>query len=140
MKKLKIGVFGAGRGLDLSQYFKKLDCEIVAICDFNKNRYDLEKIEKEYNAKVYTNFDKFLNHGFDAVILANFFHEHAEYTIKCFKKNIHVFCECLSNVTMAEGVKLLQEHKNSKSIYMLAENYPQLVFNREILGKKGRVL
>ena len=33
---------------------------------------------------------------------------------------------------MAEGVKLLQEHKNSKSIYMLAENYPQMIFNREI--------
>jgi len=132
MKKLKIGVFGAGRGLDLAQYFQKLGCEIVAICDFNRNRLSLEEIEKKYNAKTYSNFDEFLNHGFDAVILANFFHEHASYTIKCFKKNIHVFCECLSNVTMAEGVELLKEHKNSSSIYMLAENYPQLIFNREI--------
>lgn len=132
MEKIKVGIFGAGRGLDLAQYFKKLGCEIVAICDFNKSRLDLDQIESEHNAKTYMDFDEFINHGFDVVVLANFFHEHSKYAIKCFKKNIHVLCECLSNVTMAEGVELLSEFKNSKSIYMLAENYPQLIYNREI--------
>ncbi len=132
MKNLKIGVFGAGRGLDIAQNFKRLNCDIVAICDFNKDRLNLDNIEKEYNAKTFSDFDEFLNCDLDAVIVANFFPEHAPFVIKCFKKNISVFCECLSNSTMAEGVMLLKEFKKTKSIFMLAENYPQMLFNREI--------
>ncbi len=40
----------------------------------------------------------------DAVVLANFFHEHAPYAIKRPERNIHVYSECISNGTMAEGV------------------------------------
>ena len=144
MKRLKIGVFGAGRGLDIAQNFKKLNCDIVAICEFNSNRVDCDKI-KEYGASVFTDFEEFINQDLDAVILANFFNEHQRYVIKCFKKNIHVYCECLSNVTMAEGVEILQEYKKTKSIFMLAENYPQMIFNREIKrvcqgGTLGRII
>ena len=38
MKKLRIGVFGAGRGADIAGNFMMLGCEIVAICDFHKER------------------------------------------------------------------------------------------------------
>jgi len=58
---------------------------------------------------------------------------------------LHVFCECISNGTMAEGVELLSAFAKSKSIYMLAENYPQMRFNREIKricdgGTLGKIL
>ena len=67
-----------------------------------------------------------------AIILANFFHEHSKYAIKCMEKGIHIFCECISNGTMAEGVELIRAAEKSSSIYFLAENYPQMIFNREI--------
>ena len=38
MKKIKIGVFGAGRGIDIAENFMYQDCEIVALCDFNEKR------------------------------------------------------------------------------------------------------
>ena len=38
MKKIKIGVFGAGRGVDLAQNFMMLNCDIVALCDFIPER------------------------------------------------------------------------------------------------------
>ena len=81
----------------------------------------------------------------DAVVLANFFHEHAPYAIKCFERNIHVISECISNGTMAEGVELLRAFEKSKSIYMMAENYPQMVFNLEMQrvcrsGLLGKIL
>ena len=38
MKKYRIGVFGVGRGMDLAANFMLLNCEIVAICDFHKER------------------------------------------------------------------------------------------------------
>ena len=81
---------------------------------------------------VYESFDAFIEHPMDAVILANNFYQHAPYAIKCFARNLHVYCECTSNGTMKEGVELVRAHEKSQSIYMLAENYPQMLFNREM--------
>ena len=38
MKKLRIGIFGAGRGVGLAKVFLLLGAEIVAVCDFNEER------------------------------------------------------------------------------------------------------
>lgn len=132
MEKLKIGIFGAGRGVDLAHSFLALGCDVVAVCDFNSNRLAQGIKDLGTGVVAYENFDDFINHDLDAVVLANYFHEHAPYAIKCFEKNIHVFCECISNGTMKEGIMLLDAFKESKSIFMLAENYPQMLFNREI--------
>ena len=43
MKKYKIGVFGVGRGMDLASNFMLLNCEIVAICDCDKEKLNLAK-------------------------------------------------------------------------------------------------
>ena len=145
MSKIKVGIFGAGRGMDIARNFLLLNADIVAICDFHEER--LEKAAKELGDTVakYTDFDSFIEHDMDAVILANFFHEHTPYAIRCFEKGIHVFSECISNGTMAEGVELLRAFEKSNSIYFLAENYPQMIFNREIKrvcdsGVLGRLL
>ena len=146
MKKLKIGILGAGRGIDIAQNLLLLDnCEVVSLCENNKSRikYGLDRLGKEI--PVYEDFDEFLQSGLDAVVIANFFHEHTPFCIKCFEKNIHVLCECISNSTMAEGVKLIRAYEKSKSIFMLAENYPQMLFNREMKkicdgGTLGKIL
>ncbi len=145
MSKIKVGIFGAGRGMDIARNFLLLNADIVAICDFHEER--LAKASKELGDTVtaYSDFDSFIEHDMDAVILANFFHEHTPYAIRCFEKGIHVFTECISNGTMAEGVELVRAFEKSNSIYFLAENYPQMIFNREIKrvvdsGTLGRIL
>ena len=40
MKKIKVGIFGVGRGMDLAKDFMLLGADIAAICDFNKERLD----------------------------------------------------------------------------------------------------
>ncbi len=132
MKKIKIGILGAGRGVDIATNLMLLDCEIVAICDFNEERLNNALKKLPDDIATFHDFDTFIEHKMDAVVLANYFHEHAPYAIKCFKKGIHVFCECISNGTMAEGVELIRAYEKSSSIYMLAENYPQMIFNREM--------
>ena len=145
MKKLKIGVFGVGRGIDLAKNFMLLNCDVVALCDNRPNRM-AEAVEKlGGDIATYESFDEFIQHDMDVVILPNFFHEHAPYAIKCFERGIHVFSECISNGTMAEGVELIRAFEKSNSIYMLAENYPQMRFNREIKrvcdnGSLGKIL
>lgn len=145
MNKIRIGIFGVGRGMDLAKDFMLNGCDIVAICD--KRRENLEKAAKELGntATAYEKFDDFIEHDMDAVLLANYFHEHAPYAIKCFERGIHVYSECISNGTMAEGVELIRAFEKSNSIYMIAENYPQMIFNREIKricdsGTLGKIL
>ena len=132
MKKLRVGVFGAGRGMSLAKCFMMLDAEIVAVCDNHKGRLDKAMSNLDKSVVAYDNFDDFIEHPMDVVILANNFYQHAPYAIKCFERDLHVFCECISNGTLGEGVELVRAFEKSKSIYMLAENYPQMKFNREM--------
>lgn len=116
----------------MAKNFMMLNCEIVAICETRQRViYESRKVLGDGFA-VYSDFDKFLEHGMDAVILTNFFHEHAPYAIKCLQKGIHVYSECISNGTMAEGVELIRAAEKSDAVYMLAENYPNMKFNREM--------
>ena len=145
MKKIKVGIFGVGRGMDLAKNFMLLGADIAAICDFNKERLDAAAKQVGTDTALYSDFDSFLEHDMDAVVLANYFHEHAPFAIKCFEKGLHVFSECISNGTMAEGIELLRAFEKSNSIYMLAENYPQMIFNREMKrvcegGTLGKIL
>ncbi len=146
MANLKIGIFGAGiRGLYVARDFMLLNCDIVAVCDFRKERLDVAKKELGDSVALYSDFDSFIEHHMDAVVLSNYFNEHAPYAIRCFEKGLHVYSECISNGTMAEGVELIKAFEKSKSIYMLAENYPQMIFNREIKrvcdgGTLGRII
>ncbi len=145
MKNLKIGVFGTGRGYTIAKDFMMLNCEIVALCDFNKERLQKAASQMDDSVALYDDFYKFIEHDMDAVIIANYFHEHTPYAIECFKRNIHVYCECISNGTMAEGVELAKAYKDTKSIFFLAENYPQMIFNREMKkvcdsGVLGKIL
>lgn len=133
MKKIKVGFFGCNsRGQFLAKDFMKNNCEIVAACD---NRESVKEAFLQVAGKDcvwYDNFDAFIEHNMDAVVLANFFHEHAPFAIKCFERGIHVYSECISNGTMAEGVALIRAYEKSNSVYMLGENYPQMIFNREM--------
>lgn len=145
MSKVKIGILGAGRGIDIAENFMLLGCEIAAVCDFNEKRRNAGIERLGIDVAAYDTFDEFIEHDMDAVVLANYFHEHTPYAIKCFEKGIHVYCECISNGTMAEGVELLRAYEKSDSIFMLAENYPQMKFNREMKrvcdgGTLGKVI
>ena len=145
MKTIKIGIFGVGRGSDFFKSILSNNGEIVALCDKNQEKMAkaLEKLDS--GVAVYHDFDEFIKHPMDAVLLANYFHEHAEYAIKCLERNIHVLSECTSNATMADGVALVRAAEKSKAYYMLAENYPFMLFNREMKkvyegGTLGKVL
>ena len=142
-----MGVFGVGRGMDIVKNFLLQGCELVAICDDHDERREAVAKTLDSSVTVYDSFDKFIEHDMDAVIVANFFHEHAPYTIRLLEKGIHVFGECISNGTMAEGVQLVRAYEKYKdrAIYMLAENYPHMKFNREMKkvcdgGSLGRFL
>lgn len=132
MNKIKLGVFGLGRGMSYFDNIINNDGEIVAVCerDDKKLKDALEHLNS--NAAGYSDFDDFINHDMDAVFIANCFNEHTPFAIRCLEKGLHVLCECTSNATMGEGVALARAAEKSKGIFMLAENYPFMIFNREM--------
>ncbi len=132
MGTIRVGIFGCMRGGSFPKAILMNNGEIVALCDRSAEK--MEQVAKELPEKpaFYTNFDAFLEHDMDAVILANYFHEHAPYAIRCLDKGLHVLSEGISNSTMAEGVALVRAAERSQAVYMLGENYPFLQFNQEI--------
>ena len=144
MEKIRLGVFGLGRGRSLFSSMLAAGAEIVAVCEKDERRIEeAKKIAPEIT--VYRNFDEFIEHPMDAVMLCNYFNEHAEYAVRCLERNIHVLSETMSNTTMADGVKLVRAAEKSKAFYMIAENYPFMVFNQEMRrvyreGTLGHVL
>lgn len=144
MENIRLGVFGLGRGRSLFASMLAAGAEIVAVCEKDERRIE-EALKIAPEITVYRNFDEFIEHPMDAVMLCNYFNEHAEYAVRCLERNIHVLSETTSNTTMADGVKLVRAAEKSKAFYMIAENYPFMVFNQEMRrvyrgGSLGHVL
>ena len=127
---IRVGVVGVERGLSLARLVKYVDMELVAVCDIWEER--LKKVGQEFNIATYIDYEKFLEHNMDAVILANYFHEHAPFAIKALEAGKHVLSETSCNFTVAEGVALCRAVEKSGLVYMLAENYPYTKFIQEM--------
>ncbi len=145
MRKIKLGIFGLGRGSGFMEPIVVNGGEVVALCDRDEKKMEEASNNLSEKPACYTDFDKFIEHDMDAVYLSNCFHEHAPFAIRCLEKNLNVLCECTSNITMSEGVALIRAAEKSKGFYMLAENYPFMLFNQEMRrvyksGTLGKVL
>ncbi len=127
MTKVKVGVFGGYRGFSMiSQLITNPDAELVAVCD--KYQPVLDHVaEAAKNAGIqvalYTNFEDFIKHDMDAVVLANYANEHATYAVRCLEAGKHVMSEVLPAETPAQAVALVEAVEKSGLVYAYAENY-----------------
>ena len=127
---IRVGVVGVGRGQSFARGAAHAGMELVALCDTWADR--VERVGKDMGVAAYTNFDDMLEHDLDAVILANYFHEHAPLAIKALGAGLHVMSECAACHTMAEGVALARAVERTGKTYMFAENYPFMAYNQEM--------
>lgn len=128
---LRVGIVGLGRGLAFIQQSQaNTGMELVALCDTWEER--LGEVGQQHSVPTYTDFEEFLEHDMDAVILANYFHQHAPLAIKALRAGKHVMSETAACLTPAEGVALVREVERSGLIYMLADQYPFMGFNQEM--------
>ena len=128
MEPIKIAVVGTGRGrVFMRPNLEVTGLKLTAICDRNPGKLEVLKrrLSPDGSLETYTDYDEMLEKAdIDAVILANYFHEHAEFAIKALRKGKHVLSECVAMGTLAEGVELCRAVEESGKIYMIAENYP----------------
>lgn len=127
MEKVKIGVFGGYRGFTMiEQIIGNADAELVAVCD--KYEPILQKVKKcaedaGITVALYNNFEDFIQHDMDAVILANYANEHAVYAIRCLNAGKHVMSEVLPAETPAQLVALIEAVERTGLVYAYAENF-----------------
>lgn len=126
-KKIKVGVFGAYRGMTMIDVLLgHPDAELVAICDKYAPLLDQckKRLEQsEVKATLYSSFDDFFNHDMDAVVLANYANEHAPFAIRLLNSGRHVCSEVMPVETLAQAVQLTEAVESSGKVYAYAENY-----------------
>lgn len=133
-KIMRIGIFGTLRGAAFANIFQKLDgARVTAVCDNQEHSIEHAKKILNDDVRIFTDFDEFIDSGlFDAVMLCNYFYEHAPFAIKAMERGIHVLSECTPALTMAECVQLCRTVERTGCKYMLAENYPFFACNMEM--------
>ena len=125
MKRIKVGVLGAYRGSSMINYCAVANnAEVVAICDkWEKGLAIQKELHKDLPITYYNNFEEFIKHDMDAVVLANYANEHAPFAIKAMKQGKHVFSEVLPVQTMKEAVELIEAVEETGMTYAYGENY-----------------
>ena len=83
----------------------------------------ITKIKKVKGVTCYTDFDEFIKHDMDAVVLANCANEHVPFAIKSLKAGKHVLSEVLAAASLKEAVDLIETVEQTGLVYSYAENY-----------------
>jgi predicted dehydrogenase len=129
-RAIKVGVVGLGRGKTFMKQAELAGMKLVALCDTWEEK--LIPMAKEFGVTAYTDYDRFLEHDLDAVVLANYCHEHAPFAVKALDAGRHVLSETLACKTLGEGVALARAVERSGKIYCFSENYCYMAYIQEM--------
>jgi predicted dehydrogenase len=150
MQQLRIGLVGAGgnsvgdaRGMSHARHLARLDAgKIVAVMDIVEK--GAQRAAQQLEATAYTDYDKFLQHGLDLIILATPDVLHAQQAAYALEKGVGVVSEVPAATTVEDGKRLVQAQRKSGGFYMLLENYgyrdqSELIKRMVAAGKFGDV-
>ena len=150
MQQLRVGLVGTGgnqvgdaRGMSHARHLAGLDAgKIVAVMDIVEEA--AQRSAAQLQATPYTDFDQFLQHGLDIIILATPDVLHAQQAAYALEKGVGVVTEVPAATTVEDGKRLVQAQRKSGGFYMLLENYgyrdeTELIKRMVAAGKFGSV-
>ncbi len=121
--KVRVGVLGAGRGAYVGHLFDlHPHAVVVALCDSSPERLNAGRQRLPNLEATYADFDAFLGHRMEVVIMANDATAHAPYAIKALEAGKHVLSEVMACKTLAEAVALVRAVERARTIYSFGEN------------------
>ena len=147
MKKLKIGVIGAGgicTACHMPAFAEMDNVEIVAICDVKiqkaqelADKYGIQNVFEDYNDVI--NMD-----GIDAVDICTPNYLHSIIAVAALKSGLHVFCEKPDAVSVEEASKMKAAAEESGKVLMVMRNNrftPASEFLKKYIedGKMGEI-
>ncbi|UUZ92455.1 Gfo/Idh/MocA family oxidoreductase [Paenibacillus sp. P25] len=121
MKKLKVGVIGAGSisGSHLGAYSGNPEVELLAICDMNRERAE-EKAAKYGIPHVYTDVrDLLANSEIEAVSICTWNNTHAEFSIAALEASKHVLCEKPLCQTVEQALEVQEAVERSGKVFQV---------------------
>ena len=122
-RRIRLGIWGLGRGLHLSGLCDNLSFDVTAGLDYNATmRADFA--QRFPNAMVTDDLDRFLASDCEAVLLASFLPNHADDAVRCLHAGKHVLSEVTAFMTIADAVRLIEAVEATGLVYQMAENYP----------------
>lgn len=136
-------MLGSKRGADMIKICEKIETvELVAICE--RLELHMEQLKSKCGLQgvaFYSDFDEFIEHDMDAVILANSADQHAAFAIKSMQKGKHVLSEVLPVQTLKEAVELIEAVEATGKIYAYAENfcYMRATYEMKKLYQAGKI-
>lgn len=132
-KKIKVGILGLRRGrifLAAEQILHD-EMEVIAVCESEEEviksaqnfrlNDDMPPLLKE-GVRICKDYDELLDSGIEAVILCNYFPDHAKFAIKAMEKGVAVFSETTAAPSLGECVELVETYERTGTKYMLAAN------------------
>lgn len=139
---MRVGVVGLGMGLYLARWCRRLGMEVVVACDRDPRRL-AEAAGSIPEAVLVDEWTELLDHGLDAVLLANDFDEHAALAVAFLDRGVHVLSEAAACVEEQEARALIDAERRSGATYSFAENYVfhphvQLIRQAMVAGEVGR--
>src|SRR5688572_24497596 len=150
MQQLRVGLVGTGgnrvgdaRGMSHAHHLAGLEAgKIVAAMDIVEEA--AQRSAAQLQATPYTDFDKFLQHGLDIIILATPDALHAQQAAYALEKGLGVVTEVPAATTVEDGKRLVEAQRKSGGFYMLLENYgyrdeTELIKRMVAAGKFGSV-
>lgn len=133
--QLRLGVVGAARrGGHFAGSLKALNVTVAAVCDINADC--LEACKANLGAELaFTDYEQMLDSvKLDAVLIATPMQFHADQAIKALQRDVHVLSEVTAAISVEECRRLVKAARQSKAVYMMAENYIYMRPNQFVRG------
>lgn len=134
LEKINIGIVGAvGRGGSFRRSVEVIPkLRLHAVCDVNRDGLDKAASDLGVTGK-YTDYIEMLEKsGVDAVIVGTPMPLHIPQSIEAIRRGIHVISEVPAAVNIEECRDLVMACKQSKALYMMAENYTYMEANQVV--------
>jgi predicted dehydrogenase len=121
---IRIGVVGAARrGKSFAGALRGLGYTVAAVCDVNTDV--LAECRRQMEAEAaFDDYQQMLDVGrLDAVLIATPMQLHAPQAIAALQRGIHVLSEVTAATSLEQCRQLVAATRQSKAVYMMAENY-----------------
>lgn len=147
MRRVRVGVLGAGRGLTFVRgYHLHPGSEVVALCD--KDRLRLEKAAEGLRLQgleLYTSYEEMLKSDVDMVVVASDGPLHAKHACMALEAGKHVQSEVPADYSMEGCLRIVETVERTDLKYMMAENSQYLLYMPTLKkwiedGKLGEVV
>lgn len=139
-KSIKVGLFGVFRGKAFVHMLNRMDGVCLhAIVEKDPTKIADIRDRLLPETLICNSFEEMLDTGIDAVILANYFHEHAKVAIAAMEHGCDVISETTAAATLGECLDLVEAAERTGKRYMLAANCPGMPgpFEMQRLYKEG---